>query len=87
MDNNLEVRQRSGFQEKASCAYDHPNVQRWLIPIYFLISRKNMVIGQLICCLDYTKKRNVFRLRTSDRAEFLFQTSDEQVISDYTSQF
>jgi len=37
-------------------------------------------IHHAIACraTDYTKKRNVFRLRTSDRAEFLFQTSDEQ---------
>ena len=27
---------------------------------------------------DYTKKQFVFRLRTSDRAEYLFQTSDQK---------
>jgi len=28
--------------------------------------------------LDYTKKKHVFRLYTADRAEYLFQTSDEK---------
>merc|ERR550519_2276899 len=31
-----------------------------------------------ISAMDYTKKQFVFRLRTSDQAEFLFQTSDDK---------
>lgn len=43
----------------------------------------NLYQAQCERASDYTKRKNVFRLRTSDGAEFLFSTDDQQVLEDW----
>ena len=54
------------FKDEKSTSYDSPQAA---IRIHHSLAS---IAG------DYTKKQFVFRLRTSDRAEYLFQTSDQK---------
>lgn len=43
----------------------------------------NLYQAQCERASDYTKRKNVFRLRTSDGAEFLFSAEDPRVLDDW----
>ena len=43
----------------------------------------NLYQAQCERASDYTKRKNVFRLRTSDGAEFLFSADDHQLLEDW----
>ena len=71
------------FKDEKSTSYESPQAAIRLVRQIYLQTRHGNVDCRIHHSLatiagDYTKKQFVFRLRTSDRAEYLFQTSDQK---------